>query len=163
MNTFFMAIKNLKKNFSFYSLYLISVAFVITVFFAFTSFSVNTVMLDKISTYGRVATMCTVISIFLMIFVLFYMTYSNRFFLRRRTKELGIYALMGYRKATILSLLTFENIVICFGASLIGIICGAFVHKGIVFLISKLLNLGINNSEISWICICSNTYIDNFK
>lgn len=148
MNTFFMAIKNLKKNFSFYSLYLISVAFVITVFFAFTSFSVNTVMLEKISTDGRVETMCTVISIFLMIFVLFYMTYSNRFFLRRRTKELGIYALMGYRKATILSLLTFENIVICFGASLIGIICGAFVHKGIVFLISKLLNLGINNSEI---------------
>ena len=115
MNTFFMAIKNLKKNFSFYSLYLISVAFVITVFFAFTSFSVNTVMLEKISTDGRVETMCTVISIFLMIFVLFYMTYSNRFFLRRRTKELGIYALMGYRKATILSLLTFENIVICFG------------------------------------------------
>ena len=129
MNTFFMAIKNLKKNFSFYSLYLISVAFVITVFFAFTSFSVNTVMLEKISTDGRVETMCTVISIFLMIFVLFYMTYSNRFFLRRRTKELGIYALMGYRKATILSLLTFENIVICFGASLIGIICNTYIDN----------------------------------
>lgn len=129
MNTFFMAIRNLQKNFSFYSLYLISVAFVITVFFAFTSFSVNTVMLEKISADGRVETMCTVISVFLMIFVLFYMTYSNRFFLRRRTKELGIYALMGYRKATILSLLTFENILVCFGAFLVGIICGAFAHK----------------------------------
>lgn len=148
MNTFFMAIRNLQKNFSFYSLYLISVAFVITVFFAFTSFSVNTVMLEKISADGRVETMCTVISVFLMIFVLFYMTYSNRFFLRRRTKELGIYALMGYRKATILSLFTFENILVCFGASLVGIICGAFAHKGIVFLISELLNLGIDNSQI---------------
>ncbi|TQX60537.1 hypothetical protein D1N53_24705, partial [Clostridioides difficile] len=29
--------------------------------------------------------------------------------MRRRTKELGIYALLGYRKFTILSLLTFEN------------------------------------------------------
>lgn len=148
MNTFFMAIRNLQKNYSFYSLYLISVAFVITVFFAFTSFSVNTVMLEKISADGRVETMCTVISVFLMIFVLFYMTYSNRFFLRRRTKELGIYALMGYRKATILSLFTFENILVCFGASLVGIICGAFAHKGIVFLISELLNLGIDNSQI---------------
>ncbi len=148
MNTFFMAIRNLQKNFSFYSLYLISVAFVITVFFAFTSFSVNTVMLEKISADGRVETMCTVISVFLMIFVLFYMTYSNRFFLRRRTKELGIYALMGYRKAAILSLFTFENILVCFGASLVGIICGAFAHKGIVFLISELLNLGIDNSQI---------------
>lgn len=148
MNTFYMAIRNLTKKFSFYSLYLISVAFVITVFFAFTSFSVNTVMLEKISTDGRVETMCTVISGFLMIFVLFYMTYSNRFFLRRRTKELGIYALMGYRKATILSLLTFENILICFGAFLTGILLGAFLHKGIVFLINELLNLGIDNSEI---------------
>ena len=148
MNTFYMAIRNLTKKFSFYSLYVISVAFVITVFFAFTSFSVNTVMLEKISTDGRVETMCTVISGFLMIFVLFYMTYSNRFFLRRRTKELGIYALMGYRKATILSLLTFENILICFGAFLTGILLGAFLHKGIVFLINELLNLGIDNSEI---------------
>ena len=91
MNIFYTAIKNLKKNFSFYSLYLLSVSFVITVFFAFTSFSVNKIMLEKISTDGRVESMCNVISIFLMAFVIFYMAYSNRFFLRRRTKELGIY------------------------------------------------------------------------
>ena len=109
MTTFFMAIRNLKKNFSFYSLYLISVAFVITVFFAFTSFSVNTVMLEKISTDGRVEMMCKVISVFLMIFVLFYMTYSNRFFLRRRTKELGIYALMGYRNGVLPVKRTIKN------------------------------------------------------
>ncbi len=79
MNIFYMAIKNLKKNFSFYSLYLLSVSFVITVFFAFTSFSVNKIMLEKISTDGRVESMCNVISIFLMAFVIFYMAYSNRF------------------------------------------------------------------------------------
>lgn len=45
MNNLSMALKNLKKNFSFYALYLLSVSFVITVFFAFTSFSMNTVML----------------------------------------------------------------------------------------------------------------------
>lgn len=148
MNTLFMAVRNLKKNFSFYSLYLISAALVIAVYFAFTSFSVNAVILEKISADGRVETMCMVVSVFLMIFVLFYMTYSNRFFLRRRTKELGIYAFMGYRKASILSLLTFENTFVCFGASLTGIIFGAFAHKGIIFLINELLNLGIDTSEI---------------
>ena len=49
MNNLSMALKNLKKNFSFYALYLLSVSFVITVFFAFTSFSMNTIMLEKIS------------------------------------------------------------------------------------------------------------------
>ncbi|NMS89595.1 ABC transporter permease [Clostridioides difficile] len=150
MNIFYMAIKNLKKNFSFYSLYMLSVSFVITVFFAFTSFSVNKVMLEKISTDGRVESMCNVISIFLMAFVIFYMTYSNQFFLRRRTKELGIYALLGYRKFTILSLLTFENILICSGALIIGLILGALAHKGIVFGINALLNLLIDNSQIQF-------------
>ena len=139
---------NLKKNFSFYALYLLSVSFVITVFFAFTSFSMNTIMLEKISGNGRVEMMCNVISVFLMAFVVFYMSYSNRFFLRRRTKELGVYALLGYRKTTVLSLLTTENLLVCFGAFIVGILLGSFFHKGIVFGITKLLDLSINNSKI---------------
>ena len=148
MNHLSTALKNLKSNFSFYALYLLSISFVITIFFAFTSFSMNKVMLEKISADGRVETMCNTISMFLMAFVIFYMAYSNRFFLRRRTKELGIYALLGYRKSTILSLLTAENLLSCFGAFVIGILLGALFHKSIVFGITKLLGLTINNSEI---------------
>lgn len=76
------------------------------------------------------------------------MSYSNRFFLRRRTKELGVYALLGYRKTTVLSLLTTENLLVCFGAFIVGILLGSFFHKGIVFGITKLLDLSINNSKI---------------
>ena len=148
MNHLSMALKNLKNNFSFYALYLLSISFVITIFFAFTSFSMNKIMLEKISGDGRVETMCNTISMFLMAFVIFYMSYSNRFFLRRRTKELGIYALLGYRKSTILSLLTAENLLSCFGAFVIGILLGGLFHKGIVFGITKLLGLTVNNSEI---------------
>ena len=83
-----------------------------------------------------------------MAFVIFYISYANRFFLRRRTKELGIYALLGYRKSTILSLLTTENLLSCLGAFVIGILLGGLLHKGIVFGIAKLLNLTINNAEI---------------
>lgn len=143
-----MAHKNLKNNFSFYALYLLSVAFVIMIFFAFTSFSMNKVMLEKISNDGRVETMCNTISVFLMAFVVFYMSYSNRFFLRRRTKELGIYALLGYRKSTMLSLLMTENLLTCTGAFIVGILLGGFFHKGIVFSITKLLDLSVNHSEI---------------
>jgi len=148
MHNLSMALKNLKNNFSFYALYLLSVSFVITIFFAFTSFSMNKVMLEKISNDGRVETMCNTISVFLMAFVVFYMSYSNRFFLRRRTKELGIYALLGYRKSTILSLLITENLLTCSGAFIAGMLFGGFFHKGIVFGITKLLDLAVNNSEI---------------
>lgn len=148
MHNLSMALKNLKNNFSFYALYLLSVSFVITIFFAFTSFSMNKVMLEKISNDGRVETMCNTISVFLMAFVVFYMSYSNRFFLRRRIKELGIYALLGYRKSTILSLLITENLLTCSSAFITGILLGSFFHKGIVFGITKLLGLTVNHSQI---------------
>ena len=128
--------------------YFISVAFVITVFFAFTAFSGNQIMLEKLSTDGRVETMCSTISVFLMVFVIFYMTYSNRFFLRRRTKELGIYALLGFRISGSLFLLTGVQILILCSAFVCGILAGALAHKGIVFTIGKLLRLGIDNSKI---------------
>ena len=49
MHTLSTAFKNLKNNFSFYALYLLSVAFVVTIFFAFTSFSLINFLLENIS------------------------------------------------------------------------------------------------------------------
>lgn len=141
--------KNLKKNFGFYSLYFVSVAFILTIFFAFISFSMNDVMMEKISTNGRVETMANTVSVFLMAFVLFYMAYSNRFFLRRRAKELGIYIMLGYRKSKIVRLLTAENVLICGLALCCGIILGAFFHKGIVAAITWGLGLSIDVASMT--------------
>ncbi|MDV6039602.1 ABC transporter permease [Bacillus sp. SM-B1] len=148
MGLFTIAKKNLKNNFSFYSFYFISVAFVLMVFFSFISFSMNDIVMEKISSDGRVETMSKTVAIFVMTFVLFYMSYSNTFFMKKRMNELGIYSLLGYRKSTMLKLLTFENIIICFAALLVGIIFGAIAHKGIVGVIIKLLKLQIDTSKV---------------
>ena len=143
-----LAVKNLKHNFPFYVLYLCSVSFVLAIFFSFTSFSMNTVMLEKISGDGRVETMCRTISAFLMAFVVFYLSYANRFFLRRRVKELGIYALLGCRKASVLVLLAAENLLICLGAFAAGVLLGAVFHQAAVFCITALLGLSVQPAGI---------------
>ena len=148
MNILYIAIKNLKKNISFYILYFVSVTFILTIFFAFMSFSMNKIIMEKISTDNRVETMINTISVLFMAFVIFYMSYSNKFFLRRRSKEFGIYTMLGYRKTEIIRLLSYENILICFLSLLIGVIIGAFTHKGITAGITKLLNLDIDNTAI---------------
>lgn len=151
MNLLVIALKNLKRNFSFYSLYLFSVSFVLMIYFCFTSFSMNRIIMEKISSDGRVETMCQTVAIFIMAFVVFYMFYSNNFFMRRRMKELGIYSLLGYRKFTMLRLLTFENIFICFGGMLLGILTGSLLHKGIIAGIVSLLGITVDQSAIPFI------------
>lgn len=143
-----IALKNLKKNFSFYSLYLFSVSFVLMIYFCFTSFSMNQIIMEKISSDGRVETMCRAISVFIMAFVIFYMFYSNNFFMRRRMRELGIYSLLGYRKSSVLKLLIFEIIIICFGGMVLGILIGSILHKIVIAGIVILLGISIDQSAI---------------
>lgn len=146
-----IALKNLKRNFSFYSLYLVSVSFVLMIYFCFTSFSINDIIMEKISSDGRVEMMCSVVAVFIMAFVVFYMFYSNNFFMRRRMKELGIYALLGYRKADMLRLLTIENIFVCLGGMIVGIFSGSLLHIGVTAGIVSLLGLNIDMKSIPFI------------
>ena len=105
----------------------------------------------KISSDGRVEMMCSVVAVFIMAFVVFYMFYSNNFFMRRRMKELGIYALLGYRKVDMLCLLTIENIFICLGGMFIGIFAGSLLHIGVTAGIVALLGLTIDIGAIPFI------------
>ena len=148
MGLFTIAYKNLKKNFSFYSLYFVSVAFVLMVFFSFISFAMNDIIMEKISSDGRVETMSKTVAVFVMAFVLFYMSYSNSFFMKRRMKELGIYSLLGYRKSSMLKLLTIENILICLFSLFAGVVMGAILHMGIIEVIVSALKLQIETSTI---------------
>ena len=162
MNILTISLKNIRKNLSFYALYLFSAAFVITVFFSFLSFSMNDIIVEKISSDGRVESMCRTISIFLMAFVIFYMTYSNRFFLRRRSEELGIYALLGYRRNSILALLCCENVFLCAGALLLGLFFGSFLHRGIVLAVTALLDLNVDPSGIPFFAPRAAVYTAGF-
>lgn len=95
--------------------------------------------------------MCSVVAVFIMAFVVFYMFYSNNFFMRRRMKELGIYALLGYRKGDMLRLLTIENIFVCLGGMFAGILAGSLLHIGITAGIVALLGLTIDMGAIPFI------------
>ena len=79
-----IALKNLKRNFSFYSLYLCSVSLVLTIFFCFTSFSMNEIIMEKISADGRVETMCQTVAVFLMAFVVFCLVKAMNSFHRKK-------------------------------------------------------------------------------
>ena len=107
--------------------------------------------MEKISSDGRVEMMSSVVAGFIIVFVVFYMFYSNSFFMRRRMKELGIYALLGYRKSDMLRLLTIENIFVCLGGMIVGIFAGSLLHIGVTAGIVALLGLTIDMQAIPFI------------
>ena len=146
-----IAWKNVRHSFSSYALYVCSVFFILTIFFTFLSFSRNRIILEKISSDGRVETMCQVVGVFITAFVVFYLFFANRFFLSGRIRELGIYSLLGWRRASVLLLLSLENAFVCLGSFAAALPARGLLHKGLTAAITRFLGLSIDWRAVPFI------------
>ncbi len=150
MSLFRIVQKNLKKNLSFYSLYLGSVAFVLMIFYFSISFGSNDLIVSRLMGDNKLQAMIKVVLPLLMAFVLFYMSYSNTFFMKRRMKELSIYSLLGFNKRKVILILVLENIFICLLALGIGIIVGGIVYIVLIQILIQWLGISLEPSSIVW-------------
>src|SRR5690606_10185250 len=80
-------------------------------------------------------------SIVLLIFVAIFMLYSNQFFTRKRKKEVGLYALLGFSKRTIGRMLFYENLLIGAIVLAAGIAAGSFLSKLFTMILMRLLEV----------------------
>jgi bacitracin transport system permease protein len=66
---------------------------------------------------------------------------ANGIFLRRRSREIGLFQLIGLSKGWVARYLMIENILIGLGALLAAIICGAMISRVFVLILLNLLDL----------------------
>ncbi|MDR6885231.1 ABC transporter permease [Bacillus sp. 3255] len=78
-------------------------------------------------------------SLMLLLIVAVFTVYANSLFLSRRSKEIGLYQLIGLTKRGVARFLLIENALLGFGALLFGIGCGALVYRIFLLLLIKLL------------------------
>ncbi|MGP1434453.1 MAG: FtsX-like permease family protein [Catonella sp.] len=134
---------NIKSNFFLYKVYFLATTIILTIFSAFLNFSSDSMILERISESGRVEAMAKAIYFFLLIFVAFFLMYFNHFFLKNRSREIGILALLGFSKAKLVKILCYESIVILSLSYIFSVVLGAFAYLGIKVAIIGILNLGI--------------------
>ena len=103
--TFKLIFGNLKKNMKDYSIYFMTLMLSVSLFYAFNAATGAEVM----KTLGREAQIFTkalgqlieAASVAIAVLMAFLILYVNRFLLKRRKKELGIYMLLGMKKGKI--------------------------------------------------------------
>lgn len=83
-----------------------------------------------------------VAAVIVMIFSAVFILYSNKFFLKKRKKEIAIYSLLGMRKNKIGEMLFFENIIMGMFATACGIILGVVFLRFFVMILFKLIATG---------------------
>ncbi|WP_419955211.1 FtsX-like permease family protein [Neobacillus niacini] len=129
--------QNLKKNLKNYYLYVFALIFTVSLYFAFVTLQYDPAMDEAKGSIKGAAAMGTA-SILLVAIVSIFLLYANNIFIKRRSKEIGLFQLIGMTKGRIFRILTFENLILYFGSLFIGIFIGFSVSKLIMMILFKI-------------------------
>lgn len=143
MTLFNLALKNIRRNVKSYGLYIGSTIFSIIIFFTFATLKHSGDISGLAETSKQISGIMSASAFVLIIFVAIFILYSNSFFMRKRKKEVALYALMGVRKQKTAFLLFFENMVIGIVSLIVGVVLGFFLSQLLLSLLLKLMGLNI--------------------
>lgn len=136
-----LIIRNLRKNLKNYFLYVFALIFSAALYFAFVTLQYDPSMNDTKDTIKGAAAIRTA-SILLVGIVTIFLLYANKIFIKRRSKEIGLFQLIGMTKNEIFRILSAENFILYFSSLILGILLGFSISKLIIMILFKVT--GIN-------------------
>ncbi|WP_169085087.1 ABC transporter permease [Paenibacillus sp. PL91] len=141
MTRFELVIRSMRKNIAHYYLYFFALILSTTLYFVFAALQNDSTIMS--ATFGDVqfASLFKVSGILLLAIVVIYMIYANSIFLERRSREIGLYQLVGLSRRAVGLLLIAENVLLGLGALLIGIGAGALVSRLFLLILMKLIDI----------------------
>lgn len=132
--------RNLKKNIKNYYLYVFALIFSSALYFSFVTLQYDPSMNEVTGSIKGEAALRAA-SVLLVAIVSIFLIYANNLFIKRRSKEIGLFQLIGMTKGKIFRILTLENFLLYFGSVLIGIGTGFAFSKLILMILFKIIDL----------------------
>lgn len=134
-----LVFRSMKKNMKHYYLYFFALIFSVTLYFSFVTLQHNGEVFDSVQKSGTASAGFKAATYILYFIILFFVLYANHLFMKRRSKEIGLYQLIGMTKGLIVRLLALESILLFVGAVAVGIIVGFFSSRLIAMILLRIL------------------------
>ena len=142
-----IAINNVKKSFKDYTIYFLTIAFAVCIFYSFNSIESQKALLDMNKNQAEYMSLVTTLISYVSVFVSFILggliLYANNFLINRRKKELGIYMTLGMSKRKISKILLSETLIVGVLSLIAGLLLGLVVSQGLSLFTAKLFDVGM--------------------
>lgn len=132
--------RSLKKNIKNYYLYVFALIFSAALYFAFVTLQYDPAMNETKGSIKGAAALRTA-TVLLIAIVSVFLIYANNIFIKRRSKEIGLFQLIGMTKNKIFCILTAENFILYFSSLIIGIFLGFSVSKLLMLILYKITGI----------------------
>lgn len=137
-----IAINNVKKSFKDYTIYFLTIAFAVSIFYSFNSIGAQQAVIkinNSTEDYiGLIQTLMSVLSVFVSFILGGLILYANNFLIKKRKKELGIYMTLGMSKGKISKILLFETLIVGILSLVVGLLLGLLASQGLSVFTAKL-------------------------
>lgn len=127
----------MRKNIKHYYLYFFALIFSVTLYFVFATLQHDESVVERSG--GSMGAAFSAAGILLLIIAGIFVVYANAIFLKRRSREIGLYQLIGLSKSKVVRMFMLENILLSSGALFIGIGVGILVSRLFLLLLMKLI------------------------
>ncbi|MDF1507150.1 ABC transporter permease [Robertmurraya sp. DFI.2.37] len=135
-----LILRNLKKNIKNYYLYVFALVFSAALYFAFVTLQYDP-SLDETKGTVKGAAAIRSASILLVAIVSIFLLYANNIFIKRRSKEIGLFQLIGMTKGKIFHILNVENLILYYVSLALGIFVGFAGSKLILMILFKITGI----------------------
>ncbi|WP_458125967.1 FtsX-like permease family protein [Paenibacillus sp. Z3-2] len=140
MSLSYIIFRNLRKNLKNYYLYVFALVFSVALYFSFVTLQYDPSM-DEVAASTKGAAAIGASSVLLIVIVGIFLLYANTIFIKRRSKEIGLFQLIGLTKGRIFGILSAENSILYFGSMVIGVLVGFLASKLVLMILFKILGV----------------------
>jgi len=129
----------MRKNIKHYYLYFFALILSVVLYFVFATLQYDSAISSERSASMNMESAFKVAGVLLLFIAGIFVVYANAIFLKRRSREIGLYQLIGLTKGAVARLLIIENTILGVGALIIGIGAGMLVSRVFLLLLMKLI------------------------
>lgn len=136
-----LAVRNTKRNLKDYLVYLVTITISFSLILAFNLIVSSDEVVKLSSGMNSFKQVLTFVNIVIVFVVCFLINYTTRFMFEKRSKELGMYMLLGIKKKEIVRLLVLENVLLGLLAFILSIPLGFLFSQFVSLVIVKLIGI----------------------
>lgn len=141
-----LALRNIRRSFKDYAIYFITLVFGVAVFYAFNSIQSQSVLFEladiaSTNVFDLVGQVMGLFSVFIACVLGFLVVYANRFLIRRRKHEFGIYLTLGMRPSAVTQIVLIETVLVGLVSLAVGLALGIALSQGLSFVTSALFDI----------------------
>lgn len=151
---FKLSFRNVRRSMKDYAIYFLTLMFGVCIFYVFNSVQAQQSMLEvsEVQTLmlQNLSMLLGYVSVFVSIILGFLIIYANKFLIKRRKRELGLYMLLGMEKGSISRILICETLFIGVISLLVGLLIGTLLSQGLAVVTAKMFAVRLKSFSFAF-------------